>query len=75
MKKQQLWIDLSDEQAEKVVGGVGVGDVPGAGINGWFGGTPPGNGAGLAGSAGFSPPGEQMSPGESGLTVTVPGSK
>ena len=43
MKKQQLWIDLSDEQAEKVVGGVGrdLGDPgAGAGTNAWGFGTP-----------------------------------
>ena len=39
MKKQQLWIDLSDEQSEKLVGGVGIGASPGssAGVQGWFG--------------------------------------
>jgi len=44
MKKKQLWIDLSDKQAEKVVGGVGIGASPGssAGFAGWFGnGGPP----------------------------------
>ena len=43
MKKQQLWIDLSDEQAEKVVGGSGrdLGNPgAGAGTNAWGSGTP-----------------------------------
>ena len=66
---------LTDEESEKVVGGVGVGPTPGAGIAGWFGGTPPGQEAGLAGAAGFTAPGEQMEPGESGLNVTTPGEK
>ena len=59
MKKKQLLTELTDEQCEKVVGGVGVGPKPGAGINGWFGGSPPGNDTGLAGSAGFMPPARQ----------------
>ena len=37
MKKKELFVDLSDEQTEKVVGGVGRvfpgGPAPGAGIN------------------------------------------
>ena len=43
MKREQLFTDLSDEQSEKVVGGVGarvegVGHpVAGAGVNGWGG--------------------------------------
>ena len=39
MKNEQLLIDLSDEQCEKVVGGVGIGADPGssAGVQGWFG--------------------------------------
>jgi len=73
MKKEQLFTELSDEQAEKVVGGVGVGATPGAGINGWGAGGPAA-GHGLI-NAGFSAPGDQMSPGVSGLDVTVPGPK
>ena len=38
MTKEQLFTDLSDEQAEKVVGGVGAGGFPGAGAKGWSGG-------------------------------------
>ncbi len=69
-EKTSLWNDLTDEQSEKLVGGVGSGDVPGAGIAGWNGdGT-----HGLAG-AGFAPPGVQMTVGANDLTVTTPGPK
>ncbi len=37
MKNEQLLMDLTDEQCEKVVGGVGAGAKPGAGAKGWFG--------------------------------------
>jgi len=43
MKNEQLLIDLSDEQCEKVVGGVGKffgGMNAGAGSNAWGAGTP-----------------------------------
>jgi len=40
MKKEQLFTELSDEQAEKVVGGVGRGPGPGAGANAWGAGSP-----------------------------------
>ena len=41
MKKEQLLTDLTDEQCEKVVGGVGRGDAgPGAGVRGWQVGGP-----------------------------------
>ena len=76
-EKTSLWDDLTDEQSEKLVGGVGAGPTPGAGENGWFGdgGPPPGpEDHGLIG-AGFTPPGVQISPGVSGLNVTVPGPK
>ena len=68
--------ELTEEESKKVVGGVGAGSPPGAGIAGWFGGTPPGQNAGLAGAAGFSAPGVQKNPGKSSnLTVTTPGPK
>ena len=61
MKKEQLFTDLNDEQAEKVVGGVGrifadgPGGPAGAGEAGWFGGAP-GSGHGLLSAGqGFSP--------------------
>ena len=50
MKKEQLFTDLSDEQAEKVVGGVGRDN---NGKNGW--GTPgqPSAGHGICGTGMF----------------------
>ena len=78
MKKKELFKDLSDEQAEKVVGGVGRvfpgGPTPGAGINGWGAPGTPSAGGGLI-SAGFTPPGVLKSPGASGIMVRVPGGK
>ncbi len=75
MKKEQLLTDLSDEQCEKVVGGVGAGDDPaGAGTQGWFGrGSFPGdpNNTGLFGSGQFVGPAPK-SPGKSGITVWNP---
>jgi hypothetical protein len=79
MKEEQLLLDLTDEQCEKVVGGVGVqGDRfagAGAGTQGWFGNTsgPPSNpdNHGLAG-AGFTP-GNIMSAGPN--MIMVPGRK
>ena len=70
MKKQQLWIDLSDEQAEKVVGGVGIGATPGssAGVNGWFGG--PSAGTNGLFNAGFTPGDSNPN---SAVPVIVPG--
>ena len=62
--------ELTDDQSEKVVGGVGSGPVPGAGIAGWGAPGTPSAGHGLL-SAGFSAPGEQMTVGA--VTVTVPG--
>ena len=55
MKKEQLFTDLSDEQAEKVVGGVGIGATPGssAGFNGWGAPGSPAGGHALL-SAGFT---------------------
>ena len=78
MKKEQLFTELSDEQAEKVVGGAGaiiagVGSpVAGAGVNGW--GVGPSAGHGL-GSAGFTPPGVMKTVGANDLTVRTPGPK
>jgi hypothetical protein len=42
MKKKQLLTDLTDEQCEKVVGGVGAGTTGGnsAGVRGWQVGGP-----------------------------------
>ena len=73
MKKKELFRDLSDEQAEKVVGGVGAGARPGAGINGWFGGPSAGTN-GLI-NAGFSPGTAITKTLPSGVMVTVPGPK
>jgi hypothetical protein len=57
MKKEQLFTELSDEQAEKVVGGVGVqgggqGGGAGAGTNGWGAAGTVSEGGGLC-HAGF----------------------
>jgi hypothetical protein len=79
MKKKQLLTDLTDEQCEKVVGGVGILDPDrfagaGAGTQGWFGnGSPPPDGSnnGLDG-AGFTP-GNTISAGPN--TIMVPGRK
>ena len=78
MKNEQLLMDLTDEQCEKVVGGVGVqGDRfagAGAGTQGWFGnGGPPPDGSnnGLDG-AGFTP-GNLMRAGPN--MIMVPGRK
>ena len=74
MKNEQLLIDLSDDQCEKVVGGAGRGEESGpgtsAGFVGWFGG-PPGSGHGLI-SAGHSP--TSFNP-NSGVTVWVPSTR
>ncbi len=71
MKNEQLLMDLTDEQCEKVVGGVGRGEESGAntsaGFVGWFGG-PPGSGHGLF-NAGHSP---TFFTTKSGVTVWVP---
>jgi len=70
-EKTALWNDLTDEQSEKLVGGVGRGDIgPGAGINGW--GVGPSAGHGLI-SAGFTAPGV-LNP-NSAVRVTNPGPK
>ena len=76
MKKEQLFTQLSDEQAEKVVGGVGVG--VGGGSTGFFGwGTNPMNADGDQGLilAGFGAPGVSKMVGKNNLTVSVPGPK
>jgi hypothetical protein len=75
MKKEPLFTELSDKQAEKLVGGVGrIGRGndfgAGAGSTGWFGG-PPGSGHGLS-SAGFTP--GDLNPNSHGMVV-VPGPK
>ena len=67
-------IELSAAQLDQVTAGVGVGPTPGAGLNGWGVPGTPSAGHGLI-NAGFAPPGAQMSPGGSGLNVTVPGDK
>ena len=69
-----LWNDLTDEQSEKLVGGVGIGATPGmsAGVQGWFGngeGPPDPSDHGLFG-AGFVPGG--MTAGGSGNNIIVP---
>ncbi len=80
MKKKELFKDLSDEQAEKVVGGVGrvldggPGTGAGAGVNGWGAGGTPSEGHGLL-SAGFSgPPGANPNVAAAGVVVKIPGS-
>jgi len=67
MKKKQLLTDLTDEQCEKVVGGVGIGASPGesAGVAGWFGNGP----HGLFG-AGKTP--GSMTAGKSGNNIIIP---
>ena len=70
MKKKPLLTELTDEQCEKVVGGVGRGDSgPGAGVNGW--GDGPTGSTGLF-SAGFTP--IDLNP-NSSVRVVVPGPK
>ena len=71
MKKQKLFTALTDEQSEKVVGGVGRGPAPGAGVNGWGADETPSAGHGLfgAGFLGFVP-----NP-NSAVEVFVPGEK
>ena len=75
MKKQKLFTALTDEQSEKVVGGVGQGEaIAGAGTQGWFGngsGPPDPSDNGLFGSGQFSGP-VPKSPGKSGITVWNP---
>ncbi len=78
MKKEQLFTQLSDEQAEKVIGGVGILGPnfagAGAGTQGWFGnggGPPDPTDNGLT-RAGFTP-GTTMEAGPN--TIMVPGSK
>jgi hypothetical protein len=73
MKNKQLWMDLSNEECRKVVGGVGIGDTPGtaAGFNGWGAPPNPSAGHGLLG-AGFEA-GDSMIAGESGNTIQIPG--
>ena len=77
MKEEQLLIDWSDEQCEKVVGGVGIGATPGtsAGVQGWFGdgeGPPDPSDHGLFG-AGFMP--AHIDAGKSGNRIIVPGER
>ena len=80
-EKNALWNDLTDEQSEKLVGGVGVctdhdsdcGAGGSAGVQGWFGnGGPPANNPanhGLFG-AGFAP--GSMIAGGSGNKIIIP---
>ncbi len=70
MKKGQLFTELNDQQAEKVVGGVGIGADPGdsAGVNGW--GAPPGSGHGLF-NAGFKA-GHSITAGPNNIIVPGP---
>jgi hypothetical protein len=71
MKQEQLLTDLTDEQCEKVVGGVGIGPNPGgsAGFNGWGAGGSVTEGHALfhAGKA----PGSMMA-GKSGNNIIIP---
>ena len=67
--KHEAWEELSDQQCEMVVGGVGAGPFPGAGINGWGCGSCPSAGHGLF-SAGFVP--GSLEAGNSGQTITHP---
>jgi len=72
--KNELFTDLNDDQAEKVIGGVGQGSSPGssAGFFGW--GTSPNQSAGANGlfRAGFTPGDKNMN---SAVPVIVPGPK
>ncbi len=54
-EKTVLWDDLTDEQSEKLVGGVGAGDAPGAGANGWGVEGQPSEGHGLCQNGMFAP--------------------
>ena len=76
--QKKLWTDLSDEQAQSVVGGVGVvqegGSVFGAGFYGWIGGANhlnPEDHKGLI-TAGFTP-GTYMDAGPN--SISLPGTK
>ena len=78
MKEEQLLMDLTDEQCEKVVGGVGILGPnfagAGAGTQGWFGngaGPPDPTDNGLT-RAGFTP-GNKMFAGPN--EIMVPGRK
>ena len=79
MRKEQLLTDLTDEQCEKVVGGVGIGATPetSAGVNGWFGGP---NRSGIErglNHAGFTPQGADniLMSGSDNMGTIVPGDK
>ena len=73
MTNEKLFVDLNDDQAEKVVGGVGQGTTPGssAGFNGWGAEGSPSEGGGLF-HAGFTP--GDFNP-HSAVNVVVPGPK
>ena len=75
-----LWNELSDEQSEKLVGGVGIGPTPGesAGVQGWFGTGdgpqgPEDNGLTKAGFTGAGT--DIFDAGASGNTIIAPGVK
>ena len=80
MKEEQLLMDLTDEQCEKVVGGVGIKGGPndggaGAGTRAWFGngmGPQDPSDNGLT-RAGFIAPGGEIMAGPN--TIGVPGPK
>ena len=68
-----LWNDLTDEQSEKLVGGVGIGPNPpgSAGVAGWFGGPQvTGEQQGLF-NAGFTP-GDSITAGPNNIIVPGP---
>ncbi len=67
-EKTSLWDDLTDEQSEKLVGGVGAGEEAGAGTAGWSGND---NDAGLR-LAGFTAPPVTEND-DSAVRVVVPG--
>ena len=69
MKNEKLFVDLSDEQAEKVVGGVGFGPGPGAGVNGWGIEGSPAEGGGLCSTGMF---GVAQNPHTDQVLVAVP---
>ena len=74
MRKEKLLTELTDEQCEKVVGGVGIGATPGssAGFAGWFGNGAPPPGPEDNGLFGAGKVPGSMTAGKSGNNIIIP---